>query len=117
MFSCTAYFEDGYAETKEYDNPTDNLHQWDDLIAKHGYICDFKINRGGLEELKGLKFRSPCNGLCDVECYSLKCYLKRGYIRHEGKWVRREDGTILIANNRECDWNPKDKYVRTIQKC
>ena len=108
QFSCTAFFEDGYSETREYDKGTDNLHLWDDLKSRHGILVNFKMNRGGLEELAGKKFRTPCHGLCDVECWSLACFLKRGYIRHEGKWVRYEDGTIMRAKNRECEWDPKE---------
>lgn len=39
----TVYFGDGYAETREYDEPA--LHMWDDLIARHGMIIDYKIHR------------------------------------------------------------------------
>lgn len=105
QFSCTAIFEDGYAETREYDRASDNLHLWDDLRAKHGILVDFRMNRGGLDDKR--EWRIPCYGYCDCEWSSLKCYMKRGYIRHNGKWVRKKDGTILRANHPECEWTPK----------
>lgn len=58
-----------------------------------------------LEEKKPI--REPCGRRCDVECYSLKCFLKRGYIRHDGKWCRNENGEIQISVNKDCDWIPK----------
>lgn len=104
-FSCTAFFEDGYSETREYDDCTEPLHLWDDLKAKHGIIVDFKMIRSGLNDNR--EWRKPCYGFCDCEWGSLRCFLKRGYIRHDGKWVRREDGSIMIANHPECEWTPK----------
>lgn len=53
-------------------------------------------------------FQCPCMKVCDVEWCSLKCFLKRGYMRHDGKWIRGQDGKILIANNRECEWIPRE---------
>ena len=53
--------------------------------------------------------RIPCMRRCEVECWSLRCFLKRGYIRHDGKWVRNEKGEILIANQKECYWTPRER--------
>lgn len=53
--------------------------------------------------------QEPCGRRCDCKCFSLTCFLKRGYIRHDGKWVRHEDGTVMIAENKECDWIPIDE--------
>lgn len=104
-FSTTVYMEDGFVLTKEYEHPTPDL--WDDVKAKHGAILDFRMNRGG--DLKNMAWRSPCYRFCDCECWSLLCFLKRGYIRHDGLWVRNSKGEIMVANNKECDWTPKDK--------
>lgn len=107
VFSTTAYFYDGFSITLEYNHPSPDL--WTDFIAKHGAIIDFHMNRGGIEENKNKTWRTPCYRFCDCECWSLRCFLKRGYIRHDGQWVRNSNGEIMIANTKDCDWNPKDK--------
>lgn len=37
-------------------------------------------------------------------------------MRHDGKWLRREDGSIMIAKNRECEWTPHDDIVSDQRK-
>ena len=78
---------------------------WDKEIAQHGIIVDYNIIRGGMNPT----LKTPCFRHCDVEWCSLSCFLKRGYIRHDGKWVRNEKGEILIANSKECDWTPRER--------
>lgn len=47
----------------------------------------------------------PCGQFCDVAPWSLRCFLRNGYIRDPktGKWCRDENGAILKTMNRECD--------------
>ena len=52
--------------------------------------------------------RIPCMRQCDVAWGSLKCFLKRGYMRYDGRWCRNDKGEILISVNKECDWVPKE---------
>ena len=49
-----------------------------------------------------------CGRRCDCSLFSLNCYIKRGYVRVDGKWLRNEDGSIMIIGG-ECDWKPEDK--------
>ena len=103
QFCTKVIFEDGYAETREYDEP--RLHMWDDLIARHGIIIDFEQIRGGFDNLE---WREPCNMYCDCAWGSLKCFLKRGYMRHKDKWLRDDNNNIMIANKKECEWIPRE---------
>lgn len=50
-------------------------------------------------------FRFQCNRYCDVEWCSKICFERRGQIwdKTEHKWVRNEDGTILVSNRKSCD--------------
>lgn len=54
--------------------------------------------------------RTPCNRRCEYEWCSIGCFEKRGqmYSFSEHKWVRDENGKILIGK-RSCDWEPKEK--------
>lgn len=56
-----------------------------------------------------LPIREPCGRRCSCECFSLNCYINRGYVRHKGKWVRNEDGSIMIMASKACDWIPIDE--------
>ena len=102
-FAIELFFDDGFAITKEFNESCYGM--WDDLIAKHGIIIDYKCLRGFDSEKK---MRFPCMLICEVEWCSLACFLKRGYIRHDGKWVRDEKGKILISKNKECEWTPRE---------
>lgn len=101
-YATQVFFKDGYSETREYNKPEYGM--WDDLIAKHGMIIDFRQIRGGL---KNPSLKCPCMRMCDVEWCSLSCFLRRGYMRHDGKWLRNDKGEILKSNKKECDWTPK----------
>jgi hypothetical protein len=81
------------------------MKSWDN------YECDGQISLFDLNEEPKKTKRIPCFRECDVEWCSLTCFLRRGYIRHEGKWVRNDKGEILIANNKECDWTPKTNNI------
>lgn len=54
--------------------------------------------------------RTPCNRRCEYEWCSIGCFEKRGqmYNFSEHKWVRDENGKILIGK-RSCDWEPKEE--------
>jgi hypothetical protein len=52
-----------------------------------------------------------CGRRCDCALFSLNCYIKRGYVRVDGKWVRNEDGSIMIIGG-ECDWKPSEPWTR-----
>lgn len=101
-YSVEGIFEDGYREIREYDKPMVGI--FDDLTAKHGIMVDFKVHR---QPPTKETLQMPCYRMCDVGWCSLACFLRRGYIRHNEKWVRNENGDILISKNKECDWNPK----------
>ena len=61
--------------------------------------------------------REPCGRHCDVECFSKKCYIRRGYIWHpEGRhnWLRDDNGRIMIGP-KDCDWEPKGQTCGTCQ--
>lgn len=51
--------------------------------------------------------RSPCGRRCKYEWGSIRCFESRGQIYNnaERKWVRDENGDILIGK-RTCDWDP-----------
>lgn len=51
-----------------------------------------------------------CGRRCDCSLFSLNCYIKRGYVRVNGKWLRNEDGSIMIIGG-ECDWVPTDNRI------
>ena len=54
--------------------------------------------------------RTPCNRRCEYKWCSIGCFEKRGQMYNfcERKWVRDENGKILIGK-RTCDWEPKEK--------
>lgn len=52
-----------------------------------------------------------CGRRCDCALFSLNCYIKRGYVRVDGKWLRNEDGSIMIIGG-DCDWNPSEPWRR-----
>jgi hypothetical protein len=108
-YATEGIFEDGYREIREYDKPMVGI--FDDLTAKHGIMVDFKILR---QPYQKETLQMPCYRMCDVEWCSLACFLRRGYIRHDGKWVRNDKGEILISKNKECDWTPKEKSKEPI---
>lgn len=58
-----------------------------------------------------LPIREPCGRRCSCECFSLNCYINRGYVRHKGQWVRNEDGSIMIMASKACDWVPTDNSI------
>lgn len=102
QFCTKVIFEDGYSETREYDEP--RLHMWDDLIARHGLIVDYRQIRTCNDDLE---WQEPCHMYCDCAWGSLICFLKRGYMRHDGKWLRDDNNNIMIARQKECEWVPK----------
>lgn len=105
-YAVRLFFADGYSQVYKYNKPF--MGMWDKEIAKHCYILNYEELRGGLGQ-NGMKFRTPCFRVCNVECWSLSCFLNRGYMRHDGKWIRGEDGKILIANDKICDWTPREE--------
>lgn len=102
-YSVRLFFLDGFSYVYEYDKPY--VGMWDKEIAQHGIIVDYNIIRGGMNPT----LKTPCFRHCDVEWCSLSCFLKRGYIRHDGKWVRNDKGEILISKTKECDWTPRER--------
>ena len=70
------------------------------------YVCDGQISLFDLPTEPTKPIQIPCNRECEYEWGSLECFLKRGYIRHDGKWVRNSDGEPLRLKNKECDWMP-----------
>lgn len=102
-FCTKVIFADGYAEMREYDEP--RLNMWEDLIAKHGIIMDFQQIRGCLDDFE---WQMPCNMYCSCAWGSLICFLKRGYMRHDGKWLRDDNKKIMISRQKECEWIPKE---------
>lgn len=52
----------------------------------------------------------PCNRICSVGWCSLACFLMRGYMRGpDAKWLRDDDGRIMMENNPACDWEPHER--------
>lgn len=57
-----------------------------------------------------MPIRTPCNRPCKHEWGSRNCFEARGQMFnwHERKWVRDENGKILIGK-KTCDWMPKER--------
>ncbi len=72
------------------------------------YECEGQLSLFDLPTEPPQPIRCPCGKRCEVEWGSLSCFLKRGYIRNNGKWVRNDKGEVLRLKNRECDWEPRE---------
>lgn len=56
-----------------------------------------------------IQYRHECESLCDVEWCSLACFMRRGYIRQNGKFLRNENNEFLrLKENRQCNWEVKN---------
>lgn len=78
------------------------------MALPEDYVCEGQLSLFDIPMEPPQPIRCPCGKRCEVEWGSLSCFLKRGYIRHEGKWVRNDKGDVLRLKNRECDWEPRE---------
>lgn len=77
-------------------------------MIKDNYECEGQMDIFAFLDKNPV--REPCGRRCEVDCWSRRCYEKRGQVwdYHHNQWMRNNQGEILVMKA-ECDWHPGSK--------